>query len=264
MSVPAAIGWVSAIHFCFLVLIGVMASAREAMANDMVALIGCQLAIYGIGLFGLLRVYAPHSRIRDFLGARHSHWGIYPLALLIGASATVPATSLLALIEQRWPIAPPDTSFTQIFLEAGSVEQWMIAAGVVLLGPLVEETLFRGAIFVPLRKSNALRTVVITSSLLFAMVHLVPQRMIPLFFMGVLMGYLRVASGTLWASVLAHAAFNAVPMSQLMTLQAEADAYTVPDAYLLLAIAVFALALWGFSSLVRHSGEVAAARAAEQ
>lgn len=263
MSVPAAVGWVAGIHFCFLLLVVLVISSRKELEHDMVAIIVCQLAMYGIGVFGLLRVYAPHSRIRDFLGTHRSHWGIYPLALLIGASATVPTTSLLSLIEQRWPIAPQDPSFTQIFFEAGSVQQWMIAAGVVVLAPLIEETLFRGAIFVPLRKSNDLRSVIITSALLFALVHHVPQRMIPLFCMGALMGYLRASSGTLWASVLAHAAFNAVPMSQMMTLGAAADEYVFPDFYLLVAIVVFALALGAFAYLVRYSEEVAAARAAD-
>ncbi len=76
LSLLGALGWVAAIHLGFLWLALLLGTLREAMLYDFVALILCQLVAYGLGLFFLLRRYAPSSRIRDFVGARRSHWGL--------------------------------------------------------------------------------------------------------------------------------------------------------------------------------------------
>ena len=264
MSLPAAAGWVVAAHLSFLMLLVLVVSLREAMQRDMVAALSCQLAAYGGGVFLMLRRYAPNSRVRDFLGVRPSHWGVYVLALLLGAAATVPADSLFALIERRWPLSPEQMGFTKLFLEAPVAQQWLIALGVVVAGPFVEEVLFRGAIFVPLRKAYSSYIVIVTSALLFALVHPLQQQWAPLFLMGALLGYLRASSGTLWASVLAHAAFNFVSVAQLITLGPAAAEVEVAPTYQLALSAVFGLALWGYWQLVRGDERVIAAREADR
>ncbi len=264
LSLVAALGWVAAIHLGFLWLALLLGSLREAMRYDFVALISCQLVAYGLGLFFLLRRYAPSSAIRDFVGARSSHWGLYGLACVVGASATVPISTLLGRIEQRWPIDEGPYTLARLFVEAGPERQALIALGVVVLAPLLEEAVFRGAVFVPLRKRYPTTTVVLVTAALFALVHQVPQRLLPLFLMGIVVGYLRAASGSLATSVLAHVAFNAVPMAQIYLLGAEAEEMDVPAEQLFAATALCAAALVAFAMLAQRSRRAAEARAGDR
>ena len=260
MSILAAVGWVIGIHAAFLWLLLALTTLREEMQRDVVAWVFCQLAAYGLGLFVLLRRYGKTSRIRDFLGVRQSHWLFYGLAAIIGATATIPASALLGLIERRWPLDEGELSFSNLFYNSAGYQQVMIAVGVVLLAPLIEEALFRGAIFVPLRKQYDRWTVIAVTALLFALVHQTPQRLPPLFLMGLLMGYLRASSGTMGVTIVAHAAFNAVPMSQMFLLGPEAENDDVSDIVLIATSVGCALAIAAFHWLAANSRRAAVAR----
>lgn len=84
---------------------------------------------------------------------------------------------------------------------------------VVSLGPVIEELLFRGVLLSALlQRWRAVPSVLITSAL-FALVHLsglqfhwyaVPQ----LFLLALLLGWLRLRSGSIWPAVVAHGTNN--------------------------------------------------------
>ena len=120
--------------------------------------------------------------------------------------------------------------------------------------------MFRGAIFVPLRKQYDRWTVIVVTALLFALVHQTPQRLPPLFLMGLLMGYLRASSGTMGVTIVAHAAFNAVPMSQMFLLGPEAENDDVSDIVLIATSVGCALAIAAFHWLAANSRRAAVAR----
>jgi len=54
----------------------------------------------------------------------------------------------------------------------------------VLLGPAVEEAIFRGALFRPLRQKHGPFTVIAVTALCFAAVHLDPHRLLPFALVG--------------------------------------------------------------------------------
>src|SRR5205085_2022064 len=94
------------------------------------------------------------------------------------------------------------------FFHASLRGQIAIALSMVLIGPLVEELLFRGALFGPLAKRHPLSTVIVASAGMFAFVHLEPRIIPPIFLLGLAMGGLRAMSGSLLPSLLFHFAFN--------------------------------------------------------
>lgn len=82
---------------------------------------------------------------------------------------------------------------------------WWSLLIVGVLTPLAEELFFRGALmgWMMLRRFPRWR-VILLPALLFAIMHLNPVGILPIFFLALLLGYLRWATGSLWPSVALH------------------------------------------------------------
>jgi hypothetical protein len=230
MSIIAAAMWATGAQLLFLWVLSFTAMVREGAAYDLVGRIVCQLVGFGLALYLILRVYAPEVSIRSFVALRKSHPALYVLGLLIGVSATVPTYQLLGLIEQFYPPSEQLYQWTDLFFALSTNEKLVVAFGTVVLGPICEELLFRGAIYRPLRQKHSAQTVIVVTAVLFAVVHLDPHRIPPLFIMGCVLGYLRWASGSLVPPILMHMAFNTVPFVELMSYAEKpaADAELLP------------------------------------
>jgi membrane protease YdiL (CAAX protease family) len=79
----------------------------------------------------------------------------------------------------------------------------------VVLAPLAEELVFRGVVLGAIEERWGTRAAVWGSAAVFAATHLSPYVIPPIFVFGLLLGEFYVRTRTLWATVLAHAAFNA-------------------------------------------------------
>lgn len=86
---------------------------------------------------------------------------------------------------------------------------WVLFLTVGVLTPIAEELFFRGALmgWMMLRRFPRW-TVILLPALLFAVMHLNPVGMLPIFFLALLLGYLRWATGSLWPSVGLHICNN--------------------------------------------------------
>ena len=86
---------------------------------------------------------------------------------------------------------------------------WVLFLTVGVLTPIAEELFFRGALmgWMMLRRFPRW-AVILLPALLFAIMHLNPVGMLPIFFLALLLGYLRWASGSLWPSVGLHICNN--------------------------------------------------------
>jgi len=114
----------------------------------------------------------------------------------------------------RWlyPDMPPPVHDV---LRALAQSQWglwgtvQLVVGAVVIAPFVEELFFRGLLLGAIHSHLRRAWLAITASAVaFAVVHAQPQDVLPLFTMGVLLGYLRLRCGVLWPCVLFHAVFN--------------------------------------------------------
>jgi membrane protease YdiL (CAAX protease family) len=88
----------------------------------------------------------------------------------------------------------------------------------IVLAPLFEETLFRGVLLPVLGRQLGALTAVLLSAALFAAAHLSLSELLPLFVLGCGLGWLRLRSGRLSASVLMHALWNGLTFANLMLL----------------------------------------------
>jgi membrane protease YdiL (CAAX protease family) len=216
MTLAAAALWVFGITLVFLALGTAAISLRESAGRDVFAQFICQVAAYSLGLFALLRFYGPDTPIRQFIGLRPSHVGIYPVALLLGVATALPANVLYELAHQLFPQLDGTPDVSALYFEASSHERALIAVAVVAAGPVIEEVLFRGALFGPLLRSHRRPTVIVGTAVYFALVHLDLHKMAPILLVGLLLGYVRAASGSLYPAMLMHVGFNAVPLGTMM------------------------------------------------
>ncbi len=208
MSFFAAALWVTGATLGFLLLASVLFSMRQQASGGQLVLVACQVAAYLFVLFLLLRNYAPNTEIRVFLALRDTHAGFYPLALLLGAACSVPANWLFEQIVKRWPQEDNSQAFVELFFAAGTAQRLLLTFAVVVVGPIVEELLFRGAIFGPLARKNRMSAVIVVSAVFFALVHMEPRVRPPILLMGLMLGYLRASSGSILPAVLMHVGFN--------------------------------------------------------
>ena len=88
----------------------------------------------------------------------------------------------------------------------------------VVLAPLFEETIFRGALLPVLAKRCGTAGGVVLSALLFAVAHISIGELAPLTVLGVGLALLRVSTGRLLPSVLMHALWNAITFLNLLVL----------------------------------------------
>ena len=88
----------------------------------------------------------------------------------------------------------------------------------VVLAPLFEETIFRGALLPVLGRRFGRLPGVLLSGLLFGMAHISIGELAPLTVLGVGLGLLRISSGRLLPCVLMHGIWNAVTFLNLLLL----------------------------------------------
>ena len=143
------------------------------------------------------------------------------IAIGVGATgaAVLPVLGMYTLV-QTWlgksaaddPIVPllvaPDTFLTKALL----------VVGVGLVGPLLEETLFRGIVFGALRRQWSFWPAAGATSALFAVAHLNPAGIPAYFALGVVFAYLVERTRSLVTPWAAHAAFNLFNLAMLLSL----------------------------------------------
>jgi len=140
------------------------------------------------------------------------------LASYIGIIPIVFVTSVfyqLFLYAAGYPVTLQDV--VTIFLEPQSGwNLFFLLLLAMVVAPFVEEALFRGILLPVLMKKMGAGTAVVISSLFFAAIHQHLPSMVPLFVLAVVLAMLYIHSGSLWAPIVLHAAFNGVSICILL------------------------------------------------
>ncbi len=256
-----AAGWALGATLLFVLLASMTISVRPAAAVDLVSQVACQAGAYLLVIFFILRVHAPEADVGAFLAFRRTNVAFYALAILLGAALVVPAAALSDAITHRFPTPPSEDSIFEIFQSVSLPRKLMMGAAACVVGPMLEELLFRGALFKPLRKSYSglAAPAIVTTALLFAMVHLEWQRAIHVGIIGLCLGFFRQISGSIVPSMLVHITFNSIPLIAAAVLSKpggpEVD-LPVP-LWLAATSCAVALGLLGLIHLVGKSSEIA-------
>jgi len=262
MSAFGAAGWTLAASVLLVALFALTLKLRPSAEGDIVNAFGCQAIAYLAVLFVILRIHAPEASIRALVGLRRTHVGIYPLAIGLGAAIGLPANFAYAVLIERFP-TPDHGGIAEAFQKAAMGQRVAIGLIVVVLGPLLEELFFRGAIYRPLRMRHGARNACLLVGLYFGLAHTAEwQSQIPIALVGVAVAGVRQWSGALGPAFAMHAAFNSVGLAQL-ALAPRLDFLDGPKpAWIVVAAAVSALCLVAIARIgVRSStGQMARQR----
>ena len=88
-----------------------------------------------------------------------------------------------------------------------------------LLAPLFEEIIFRGILLPTLSRDFGIISGIIVSAFIFALAHLSLGEMPPLFVLGIGLAITRIASGSLFSSVIMHSLWNGLTFLNLFLLR---------------------------------------------
>jgi membrane protease YdiL (CAAX protease family) len=143
------------------------------------------------------------------------------LSLLLGTALWVASAGLM---EVQSLVAPPPPAYLDAFRAIhralapdGAADALVSILVIGVLPGVCEELVVRG-VFLPSlarwmggaasRLGRSSWVAVVVSALLFAAIHLDPFRFLFTFVLGLVFGFLRLATGSLWPAIVAHASLN--------------------------------------------------------
>lgn len=130
--------------------------------------------------------------------------------------AFVVAGVLFAWLEQLFPAFKSEAMTSMIRASSHSPVMAILGAGVAV--PLFEEFLFRGLLFGHLERKFSGAIAMVTTSFVFALLHV--QYELPLMLgilcVGLLLGMIRLKSGSIWPGTIIHAANNTAAILIMM------------------------------------------------
>jgi len=142
------------------------------------------------------------------LGAGLAH-GVVAFAAILPVCVAALMVNVVLLHLLKTPVTPHPV------LEAilKTPDLWAFAfAGLmaVVIAPLAEEFLYRGILLMTLVRHVGIVPALVVSSAVFAAAHFTaePQALLPLFFLGMALGYIAYRTRSLVAPIIAHALFN--------------------------------------------------------
>jgi sodium transport system permease protein len=142
--------------------------------------------------------------------------GASPVALLAAAAIGLAMPVLNATLIELVGTPPPSEEMIRIEREMTAFVQAAPFLAALVFGVLpafCEELFFRGFIlsgFVSaFRGKGAVARAVVLTSVLFAVFHIFPEKWLPTFLVGLLLGFLAVRTGSIWPGIVAHAVNNA-------------------------------------------------------
>jgi membrane protease YdiL (CAAX protease family) len=186
-----------------------------------------------IALPALVALRGANVRPGPYLGLAAPTAGAVLLAVGL-AFLNQPVVALLEFWAQR--LLPQN--WVQLFEQKNAVLEALFAGRklamvltVTIAAPIGEELFFRGFALPAFAKRVGMPAAVVITGALFALIHLDPVGFIGLWELGILFGLLRHVSGSLWPSVVCHAANNGMAAAAFLLGWQKPD--EVPPSWLL-------------------------------
>lgn len=150
----------------------------------------------------------------EALGLRSLPSGtLVPLVLVLFGAVTV-FSELYVLIQHLAPVPESIERLLRELMEIRGPVDLLATVGVAIIAaPILEEALFRGVLLRQMVGGRGYRSGIAWTAVFFALFHLHnPWQVVPTFFLGLLLAWVVMTTGTLLASIVLHAAFNAVSL----------------------------------------------------
>jgi len=167
------------------------------------------LAVMGVGLFTLWSGRTPEEQ---FGLRRLSIFKIVMWSLLICGAVIFVEKPLIDLVEEilnAIQLPHPEQESVETFKQLNQpvlIFGFMLQA--VVLSPFIEELFFRGFLLTFLRRYTSTLGAILLSAGVFAFAHVNLDSVIPLWFLGVVLGIVYQHTGSLWVPLGVHACWN--------------------------------------------------------
>lgn len=174
--------------------------------------------------------YKKGFDVKELFRLRPVTWDIIFFSIIIGVALFILTDEVGRLIRI---IVPPPKSFEEMFkpLQVNSPAEWFFliigSAGFSAIG---EESLFRGFLQSSLEKKGDPSRAVILTSVAWALIYLNPYLAIPVFILGIFMGYIAWKTKSLLPSITIHATFALLSAATLSdSFSSDMEWYTMGD-----------------------------------
>jgi membrane protease YdiL (CAAX protease family) len=157
----------------------------------------------------------------ELFGLQHLHWrslaltlGAFTLIILI--SVNVVSSITVTWMQNFWPDLDPQETVKAFQQSDGIGFKILVIFMAVVIAPLAEETLFRGFVYGVLKRYTDAPFAALSSSLMFAIIHMHVGSLLPLWVLAVLFCLAYEITGCLLVPMLLHAIFNAVSIIAML------------------------------------------------
>jgi len=171
------------------------------------------IALYGFMLFTMRRLTVVKYRCGwDALGFRSFNVkGASVLAVIVIGAALV-INLLYQVVVEYLGLGPLEPPPVPVEYTEGNLNLAVLSFLALIAAPVAEETFFRGFVFTGIWKRLGYGWGAILSALLFALAHVEPEVLIPIFLLGLLLAWLYVRTRSIWACILTHFLYNSIAL----------------------------------------------------
>jgi len=146
---------------------------------------------------------------------RFSPW-LIPMLAPVALGISILGSETVNLLDL---VLPTPTSSAILFEDVQDISHKFVSLIllVVLVGPVLEELLFRGLVLHALLRRYSTGVAIVVSSALFAAAHLNPWQIPITFGTGLILGWIFIKTRSLWPCIIVHALVNGAPLLVLVT-----------------------------------------------
>jgi membrane protease YdiL (CAAX protease family) len=168
-----------------------------------------------VAAFVIYRVRRRFARPLETLGLTLKDFRKNVLRGLVGYTAAVPwlvvLFVLVSVLIQVFSYEPSPQPVVEMYLRQSRRNTLLFFTFfVALAGPFLEEIFFRGFAYTTLRARFGVRSAMVATAAIFAVLHLSPVAFLPIFFLGLFLAYLYEKTGSLVPSMTAHGIHNLI------------------------------------------------------
>ncbi len=194
-----------------------------------------------VGLF-MINSERENIRLSETLGIKGFSLKILPFLIIIAPCAQ---------LFQGFVFAPMN-AVTSFLFGPENYEELLQGAGInsvlwnfiviCIMAPVIEELLCRG-VLMQLFKRYGIASMLLFSSLAFALMHQSAVTLIPIFFLGLLIGIVRITTGSVFACMVVHSASN---LFSLIALYSGEMNFFVESFLVIILSVLFPILMWKF------------------
>ncbi|NNE00272.1 MAG: CPBP family intramembrane metalloprotease [Pirellulaceae bacterium] len=154
------------------------------------------------------------TSLRKSLRIRMPHWTVLPLSVLAGIVLHPLYTLMAKSISYLYPVSDQAAESMQPFVQQITSAPWTSVILLMAVVPAIcEELAFRGFIFGGLLRRNGRFRAVLVTAVMFGISHGIVQQSIAATFMGLLLGWIALRTGSVLPGILIHFTNNTLSVS---------------------------------------------------